>query len=71
MINYGLVDFVDDESRKEEQTLEQMEEVLKLVQTAEQQKIADEHEIESLRRALRKIQPLRHSRNEPPPEFHS
>jgi hypothetical protein len=51
-----------------EQALEQMEELLKLVQTAEQQKIGDEREIESLRRALRKIQPSRNPRNEPPHE---
>src|ERR1051325_6530651 len=54
-----------------EQALEQMEEVLKLVQTAEQQKIGDEREIESLRRALRKIQSPRHPRNEPPEEMPS
>jgi predicted RNase H-like nuclease (RuvC/YqgF family) len=39
-----------------EQVLEQMEEVLRLVDSAERQKFADEREIESLRRALRKIQ---------------
>jgi hypothetical protein len=38
------------------QALEQMEEVLELVELAERQKIADEREIENLRRALRKIQ---------------
>ena len=48
-----------------EQALDQMEEVQKLVQTAEQQKIGDEREIESLRRALRRIQPPRHHRDEP------
>jgi hypothetical protein len=37
------------------QTLDQMEEVLELVELAERQKIADEREIESLRRALRRI----------------
>jgi hypothetical protein len=37
------------------QTLDQMEEVLETVELAERQKLADEHEIESLRRALRKI----------------
>ena len=37
------------------QTLDQMEEVLELVELAERQKLADEREIESLRRALRKI----------------
>jgi exonuclease VII small subunit len=39
-----------------EQALQQMEEVLRLVEVAERQKITDEHEIESLRRALRRIQ---------------
>jgi len=51
-----------------EHALEQMEEVLKLVQTAEQQKIGDEREIESLRRALRKFQPSRNQPRETPPE---
>jgi hypothetical protein len=35
--------------------VEQMEEVLELVELAERQKLADEQEIESLRRALRKL----------------
>jgi hypothetical protein len=39
-----------------EHALEQMEEVMRLVETAERQKIGDEHEIESLRRALRQLQ---------------
>jgi hypothetical protein len=39
-----------------EHALEQMEEVVRLVETAERQKIGDEHEIESLRRALRQLQ---------------
>jgi predicted RNase H-like nuclease (RuvC/YqgF family) len=39
-----------------EQALEQMEEVCELVELADRQKSADEREIESLRRALRKIQ---------------
>src|SRR5215469_7653647 len=39
-----------------EQALEQMEEVLELVELAEHQKHDDEREIESLRRALRRIQ---------------
>ncbi len=42
-----------------EQALEQMVEVLRLVELAEQQKFADERELESLRRALRRIQPPR------------
>lgn len=37
------------------QTLAQMEEVLELIENAERQKISDEREIESLRRALRQI----------------
>ena len=42
------------------QSLAQMEEVLELVELAERQKTADEHEIESLRRALHRLQrPLR------------
>ncbi|HVU27869.1 MAG TPA: hypothetical protein VHG71_09060 [Verrucomicrobiae bacterium] len=48
-----------------EQTLEQMEEVLRLVEQAESQKTADEHEIESLRRALRKIQSPRKTPDAP------
>lgn len=36
--------------------VEQMEEVLELVELAERQKLADEQEIESLRRALRQLQ---------------
>jgi chromosome segregation ATPase len=39
-----------------EQALEQMEEVRELVELAERQKSADEREIESLRRAWRRIQ---------------
>jgi hypothetical protein len=38
------------------QTLVQMEEVLELVELAERQKLGDEREIDSLRRALRRIQ---------------
>ncbi len=49
-----------------EHALEQMEEVLKLVELAEHQKFDDEREIESLRRALRKIQPPRGRREEQP-----
>ena len=48
------------------QTLEQMEEVLELVELAERQKSADEREIESLRRALRKIQQPRGRQQEQP-----
>ena len=48
-----------------EQALEQMVEVLRLVELAEQQKFADERELESLRRALHKLQPPRRERQEP------
>ncbi|HEV2318581.1 MAG TPA: hypothetical protein VGV18_02445 [Verrucomicrobiae bacterium] len=51
-----------------EEALEQMEHVLELVETAEEQKIGDEREIENLRRALRRIQAPRH---EPPRERRS
>jgi hypothetical protein len=47
-----------------EDALEQMEEVLKLVETADRQKIGDEQEIESLRRQLRRIQPPRGGQEE-------
>ena len=49
-----------------EQALQQMEEVLRLVETAERQKITDEEEIESLRRALHKIQQPRSRQPERP-----
>ena len=42
-----------------------MEQVLRLVEEAERQKTGDEREIESLRRALRKIQPPHRERQEP------
>ena len=48
-----------------EQALEQMEEVLRLVELAEQQKSADDRELESLRRALHRLQPPRRERQEP------
>jgi hypothetical protein len=53
-----------------EHTLEHMEEVLRLVELAEDQKLGDEREIESLRRALRRVQvprgePMRERRPEP------
>jgi hypothetical protein len=48
-----------------EQALEQMVEVLRLVELAEHQKFADEREVESLRRALHKLQPPRRERQEP------
>ncbi len=42
-----------------------MEEVLELVELAERQKSGDEREIDSLRRALRRIQPPRGLRESP------
>jgi hypothetical protein len=47
-----------------EQALSQMEEVLRLVELAEHQKFADERELESLRRALHKLQPPQRERRE-------
>jgi len=44
------------------QAVDQMDEVLELVELAERQKLADEQEIESLRRALRQLQRPRGSR---------
>lgn len=38
-----------------QRAVEQMEEVLELVELAERQKLADEREVESLRRALRQL----------------
>jgi hypothetical protein len=49
-----------------EQVLEQMEEVRELVELVDRQKSADEREIESLRRALRRIQQPRGHRDAPP-----
>ncbi len=46
------------------QALEQMEDVLELVEHAERQKLADEHEIDSLRRLLRQLQHPRSGRGE-------
>ena len=45
------------------QALEQMETVLELVEHAERQKLADEHEIDSLRRLLRQLQHPRGGRD--------
>ena len=44
---------------------EQMDEILELVEVAERQKLADERELDELRRALRRIQPQ--NRPSPPP----
>ena len=46
------------------QALNQMEDVLELAEHAERQKLADEREIESLRRLLRQLQPPRGGRGE-------
>jgi len=46
------------------QALIQMEDVLELVEHAERQKLADEHEIDSLRRLLRQLQQPRGGRGE-------
>jgi len=48
-----------------EQALEQMEEVQELVDLVDRQKSADEREIESLRRALRRIQQPRGHKDTP------
>jgi hypothetical protein len=55
---------------------DQMDEILELVEVAERQKLADEREIEELRRALRRIQPQRqptqpHHHPAPPPQRQS
>jgi hypothetical protein len=47
------------------QALDKMEEVLELVELAERQKLADEREIESLRRVLNRIHQPRGGRFEP------
>ena len=47
-----------------EQAVEQMEEVLRMVELAEHQKFDDERELESLRRALHKLQPPHRERRE-------
>jgi hypothetical protein len=45
---------------------EQMDEILELVEIAERQKLADEREIDELRRALRRIQPSRREQPQQP-----
>lgn len=47
------------------QSLTQMEEVLELVELAERQKLGDEREIDSLRRALRRIHQPRGGHSHP------
>lgn len=46
---------------------DQMDEILELVELAERQKLADERELDELRRALRRIQP---QRRDPQPPHH-
>ncbi len=46
------------------QALAQMEDVLELVEHAERQKLADEHELDSLRRLLRQLQHPRSARGD-------
>jgi penicillin-insensitive murein endopeptidase len=46
--------------------IDHLDEVLELVEVAERQKLADEREIEELRRALRRIQPPRRELQQPP-----
>jgi hypothetical protein len=48
------------------QMIDQLDEVLELVEVAERQKLADEREIDELRRALRRIQPPRREPSPPP-----
>lgn len=45
------------------EALQRMEEVLELVEHAERQKLADEHEIDALRRLLRQLQHPRGGRD--------
>ena len=47
-------------------TIDELDEILELVELAERQKLADEREIDELRRALRRIQVPRHQ--SPPPQ---
>jgi hypothetical protein len=47
-------------------TIDQLDEILELVELAERQKLADERELDELRRALRRIQVPRHQM--PPPQ---
>ena len=51
--------------------VDRIEEILELVEVAERQKLADERELENLRRALRRIQPPRQSHGHEPPRSHS
>jgi hypothetical protein len=46
-------------------TIDELDEILELVEIAERQKLADEREIEELRRALRRIQPPRQQQHAP------
>jgi hypothetical protein len=49
---------------------DQLDEILELVEVAERQKLADEREIDELRRALRRIQPPRQQPQHHSPEQH-
>jgi len=51
----GAIDEVNHVIEKLRESLDDMEEVLETLELAERQKDADEHEIDSLRRALRQV----------------
>jgi hypothetical protein len=51
--------------------VDRIDEILELVEVAERQKLVDERELDNLRRALRRIQPPRHSHGNEPPRSHS
>jgi len=53
------------ESLKE--LVDRIDEILELVEIAERQKLADERELDNLRRALRRIQPPRQAYSQEPP----
>lgn len=50
---------------------DQIDEILELVEVAERQKLADERELDNLRRALRRIQPPRQAHQHEPQRGHS
>jgi len=51
--------------------VDRIDEILELVEVAERQKLADERELDNLRRALRRIQPPRQSHSSEPHRGHS
>jgi hypothetical protein len=51
--------------------VDRIDEILELVEVAERQKLADERELDNLRRALRRIQPPRQSHGHEPNRSHS